>query len=360
MRVNYIKLSELSEQIKDKKRILLYGAGEYAASIFERINDTGQKNTIVVVDKNYLQTSSAISRLGVQVYALDELKPEYSSEEDILIWGIASPDKLRHHIKNDSCFEECLLVWDLWGFWREDDFPENHKSEFDAAKQLLNDEYSKNVFEAFIMAHKGKIDKDIQYATNGTYFNELTCIEREGAFVDCGSFDGSDSLKFMDAHGKDRKVYAFEPDEENYKRILEKMTGIDNFSCVNKGCWSKDDKLHFTSNGDMSSGLKDEGEDIVEVTSIDKTVGDDKVAFIKMDIEGAEYEALIGAKKTISRDMPVLAISAYHRQDDLIRLIPFIKAQENNHEKYQVFLRHHGVVATELVLYGIPVDREKF
>lgn len=87
---------------------------------------------------------------------------------------------------------------------------------------------------------------------------------------------------------------------------------------------------------------------------MDEVVGDEKVAFIKMDVEGAELEALKGARTVIERDMPVLAVSAYHRQEDLITLIPYIHSLCNNSERYDLYLRHHGVVQSELVLYAIP------
>lgn len=120
-----------------------------------------------------------------------------------------------------------------------------------------------------------------------------------------------------------------------------------------------DKLLSFASNGDMSSGLQENGNDTVKVTTIDKVVGNDKVAFIKMDVEGAELEALKGARKVIERDMPILAISAYHRQEDLITLIPYINQLYNENEKYHLFLRHHGVVQTELVIYAIPFKYKK-
>ena len=94
------------------------------------------------------------------------------------------------------------------------------------------------------------------------------------------------------------------------------------------------------------------------VTTIDRAVGEEKVAFIKMDVEGAELEALKGAEGVIARDMPVLAISAYHRQEDLITLLPYISSLHNQKEHYELYLRHHGVVQAELVLYAIPVERK--
>ncbi len=53
--------------------------------------------------------------------------------------------------------------------------------------------------------------------------------------------------------------------------------------------------------------------------------------------------------------MLILTISAYHRQEDLITLISYISNLWNKSERYHLYLRHHGVVETELVIYTIPV-----
>lgn len=95
-----------------------------------------------------------------------------------------------------------------------------------------------------------------------------------------------------------------------------------------------------------------------DVTDIDSVVGKTKIGFIKMDIEGCELKGLHGAATTIKRDYPILAISAYHKKEDLIILPKYIKSLENDEWKYKLYLLHHGVCASELVLYAIPC-REK-
>ena len=132
------------------------------------------------------------------------------------------------------------------------------------------------------------------------------------------------------------------------------MKDYSDIICINKGCWSEEATLHFNSQGDMSSGLDINGNEVVEVTTIDNVVGSTRVAFIKMDVEGAELEALKGAQNVIRRDMPILAISAYHKQEDFITLIPYIADLCNEEEKYCLYLRHHGIVQTELVIYAVP------
>ena len=76
---------------------------------------------------------------------------------------------------------------------------------------------------------------------------------------------------------------------------------------------------------------------------------DRAVGFIKMDIEGAEFDALHGAKNTILRDKPLLAICVYHLRGDLFAIMDYL------HEllpEYRFLLRHYGPLMTETVLYA--------
>lgn len=74
---------------------------------------------------------------------------------------------------------------------------------------------------------------------------------------------------------------------------------------------------------------------------------------IKMDIEGGEYSALLGAKRHIQEDLPKLFLSVYHSNDDLIR-IPRLIADIS--DEYDFYLRYYGgnIYATEIVLICLP------
>ena len=174
----------------------------------------------------------------------------------------------------------------------------------------------------------------------------------------CGSiqraFDAK--YKFVNAYGKERKIFAFEPDAKNYSKLLENTAGLD-LVAVPVGVWSAQTTLYFSPGKDAASGVQEEGTIEIKTDTIDHVVGDHKIAFIKMDVEGSELEALKGAAHVIQRDMPVLAISAYHKQEDLITLPQFIAGCKNENFKYDIFLRHHGCTVPELVLYGIPRKR---
>ena len=88
----------------------------------------------------------------------------------------------------------------------------------------------------------------------------------------------------------------------------------------------------------------------VEAVTIDETIQtDQKIRLIKMDIEGAEYQALVGARKTIQREKPGLAISIYHNPEDYYRLADLIKGYV---PEYNLAVRHHKERHVDTVLYA--------
>ncbi len=88
----------------------------------------------------------------------------------------------------------------------------------------------------------------------------------------------------------------------------------------------------------------------IEATSIDESVSGDKVTFIKLDVEGAEYEALVGAKNTITKHHPRMAISIYHKPEDIFTLPELIMEMEPD---YKFYLRHYQMSRFETILYCV-------
>lgn len=171
-------------------------------------------------------------------------------------------------------------------------------------------------------------------------------------FVDGGSFDGQTSLQFLKwCGGTYKKIYAFEPDPDNIvkcENALRETCG-EKFELVPKGVWNATEELSFRAIANGSSKVEENGNISIQVTSMDEVI-QEKVTFIKLDVEGSEYQALEGAKNLIQKYKPKLAVSIYHKPEDIWELPEFIR--EMNSE-YTFYLRHYSVAASETVLYAV-------
>ena len=171
-------------------------------------------------------------------------------------------------------------------------------------------------------------------------------------FVDGGCYDGRTVRQFIDYCGsRYKKIYSFEPERANYTMALDsfKKDQVRDLMFLNKGLWDCSAILSFTGSASQGSRITDEGNSKIETVAIDEVVGDDRVTFIKLDVEGAEYKALEGARKTISRCRPKLAISVYHKSEDIFELPELILSIN---EEYRFYLRHYQLGQYETILYA--------
>ena len=173
-------------------------------------------------------------------------------------------------------------------------------------------------------------------------------------FVDGGCYDcGTDRLFMKWCGGDYKKIYAFEPDVKNYENCMEAGKDIRDLRLINKGLWSREDVLRFEGNESPGSRIIDTGIQeaaTVQVAAIDEVVGNDKVTFLKMDIEGAELEALKGARETIRKHHPKLAICIYHKKEDVWEIPAYILSVS---EDYRLYIRHYRLNGNETVLYAV-------
>lgn len=118
----------------------------------------------------------------------------------------------------------------------------------------------------------------------------------------------------------------------------------------NAGLWSKNDTLKFTGDENSASTLADNGTINVNVVSLDEILNGQRVTFIKMDVEGAELEALKGAKESILQYRPRLAICIYHKPEDILEIPLYLQSLVPD---YKFYIRHYSDYTIETVLYAI-------
>jgi FkbM family methyltransferase len=136
-------------------------------------------------------------------------------------------------------------------------------------------------------------------------------IEEGDVVIDAGAFPGEFTIY---AAKKGAKVIALEPDHENAEELRKniELNGLDNVEIIEKGLWSGKGQKNVKRDDEFGLGseLSENGDIEAEVTSLDSIC--DSADFIKMDIEGAEIEALQGAEKLIENSRPYLAVATYH------------------------------------------------
>jgi hypothetical protein len=98
------------------------------------------------------------------------------------------------------------------------------------------------------------------------------------------------------------------------------------------------------------SAINDDGSMTIQTACIDNIKDD--ITFIKMDVEGAEMKALYGARKTIEKHRPKLAICLYHNIEDFWN-IPLLLSEW---APYRFHIHHHSNTYLETVLYASARD----
>ena len=222
----------------------------------------------------------------------------------------------------------------------------------------LADEKSRKVLSACIdyRTKRIPIPKELYSEYDQYFVSEIIHLHDGEVFVDGGAYTGDTIQQLLDEARKQkviiRKIIAFEPEDNNYKLLSKFYGNRNNISLVKKGLSDKEDVLLFNANGVVARIVDDENKatDKIEVVNLDNMPECKDVSFIKMDIEGAEWAALHGARNLIIRNKPTLTICLYHSDEDMIRLIEFVHDLD---PEYKLYVRHHSKSNMETVLYAV-------
>lgn len=218
----------------------------------------------------------------------------------------------------------------------------------------LTDDESKRVLMSLILFRCGEVESLVM-SDYPQYISPQVPYASSDQVIDGGAYVG-DTVQCLDEHGINvQAIHAFEPDPENFEALLSYVQQSKQSVIAQQiGLWSSTQVLTFSNNQTVSYGRKidETGSTSIKTTSIDEYAQSKSIVptMIKLDIEGAEQQALQGAKNTISTFKPKLAISVYHIYSDLWRLPNYIKKLNPN---YQFYLGHHRTNWMETVLYGL-------
>lgn len=233
-----------------------------------------------------------------------------------------------------------------------DDLEQNF-SKYQWIYGLLSDAESKNQFSNII---NFKYSYDIDYMRGfesieyRQYFEDFLNLKESGeSFVDVGLYDGYTSEEFIKRCPDYDKVFCFEPEPTNIEIAKKRLESYKNIIFFDKGLADKQQQLRFSNSG-SGSKVSESGETVIEVDRLDNLINE-KVTFIKMDIEGEEGRAIQGALYTIKKYHPKLAISVYHKKDDFWKIPELILSIRSD---YNIYLRHYTQGVDETVMFFIP------
>lgn len=216
----------------------------------------------------------------------------------------------------------------------------------------LSDEKSKVIYNYIIKFRQKGIQKKVppEYCDEVQYFMDEMKFSKDEVFVDCGAYNGDTIEKFFKYCPEYKQIIAFEPEPGNIRKLQTKYQANPKIMLIEAGAWDKAGTVSFVSDGVFGT-IVDDGALSIPVNSIDN-LGLNDVTFIKMDIEGAEMKALIGAKNTILKYKPNLAICLYHSNEDMVDIPEYIHKLV---PEYKLYVRHYDQYSywVETILYAI-------
>lgn len=331
-----------------EKPIVLYGMGNGADKILDWCEANGVHVAGVFASDEFVRGQSF---RGFTVERYDALK-ERLGEELLVVIAFASerPEVLERFA--ELAREQETLAPHLPLFAEEETVSAawlaKHEQELQEVYELLADEQSRRVFSATL---NYKLSGKIEYLFSCTTqrvddIQELIAPTQQEVYMDLGAYNG-DTIKELgeltDWHW--HEIIAVEPDRRNCRklRLLAEELNAKGLSVEvhEAGIWSETGELGFSDSGGRQSTFIGAAKKTVPVTTIDAVAAGRCVTLIKMDVEGAEEQAIAGGRQTLQKFAPKLFVAAYHYDVDLFRLPLLLKKIV---PQYKIYLRKHPYI----------------
>ncbi|MBR1390967.1 MAG: FkbM family methyltransferase [Lachnospiraceae bacterium] len=351
------KILKVIQKLHDEKaEVVLYGAGYCGHEALTLLREGDVKVAAICDD----------FRIGEEIdgETIGDIREITPNEHTVIFITSGFNESMKRNLEMLRLMDHYVEL-DFGRYDREKEtyqWYKNHQTEIEQAYALLEDETSRRWMEELI---NYKISRDSSSFLGNKQYDKpqyfpveegLDLRRKNHVFLDLGAYDGDSCRGFIDyVNGQYEKIIAVEASDINYKKLQTKMSAVTNMELLKTGIYREKGKLKFELNDAKNSFVSEQGTSWLDVDSVDGILGSQRVSFIKMDIEGAEYDALIGAEKTIQRDTPILAVSVYHYTEDLFRLQLLIQEM---HPRYKYYLRHYSPTAIETVLYAVPKEEK--
>ncbi len=335
------------------KPIVLYGMGNGADKIMAVLAHYNIKLKAVFASDEFVRGHSF---KGYHVLKYSDVCRKYTNFIVLVAFGTEKEDVISKIVNISK--EQELYVPDvpvvgggLWNF----EYYKTHENEIKRVYDVFEDDISRKVFEDIL---NYKLSGKIKYLQSSASplvhaYKQILNLGNKETFLDLGAYTGDtveEFIEFMDGY---KKIIALEPDYKNFiklqKRVMDNK--YENVECYNLGAWHEKDSLFCSALAGRNSSLNSKKGKKIAVESVDDLLQGEPVTYIKMDVEGAEKNALIGAKSTINKFKPKLLVSAYHRNEDIFQLPWLIKELNPN---YHIYLRRHPAIpAWNINIYAV-------
>ncbi len=238
----------------------------------------------------------------------------------------------------------------------------SHRDDFVWLFEELGDYRSKYVLTGFleywINYDPGETLGRIRETMYGDYFDlDLIEVLDDEVLVDLGAYTGDTVQEFIRSYNRYKGIYCFEVSPHNVARMKEELAEFENVHLIQKAAGAEKGTIQMkieevvSTDNSLSSDHKGKLMDI-EVATVDDEVSE-PVTMIKMDIEGAEADALEGCRKHILKEQPKLMISVYHNNTDIWKIPRMVREM---YPGYRLYLRANGRQwgPSEIVLFALP------
>ena len=352
-------------------RLVLFGSGNIAAGILAALREDGIE-PIAFSDNSAAKWGSTLE--GLPVLPPEDAVRKHGRDATFLVaiynHRHAFPET-RKQLQSLGAKHITSIVPARWKYhesflpYYRDDLPHKVLEDAEAVHQAFSlwaDDQSRREFVAQVRWRlHGDFDSLAQPSWDDQYFpEELITLTRDEFFVDAGAFDGDTIRAFIARRGSEfRRILALEPDPTNFQRLLDQIASLplsvrEKIDARQVAAGSARTKLRFDNTGSDAAALNQQGELEVDCVPLDELLSGEQPTYIKLDIEGAELEALKGADATLHEARPSVAACVYHRQDHLWQ-IPL--ALERAISDCALHLRSHMYECWETVCYAVPRER---
>jgi FkbM family methyltransferase len=352
------------------KSLVLFGAGNLGRKILAELRKEGIEPR-AFTDNNPLTWGRFID--GIEVLSPQDAAQKFCCQATFIvtIWSPGSHHQFRE-TKRQLLFLNCTNVIPFLSvFWKFQeaflpncflDLPHKIIDERDETKRaflLWEDEPSRATYVSQLKWRMlENYDGLLGSCTDTQYFPDILKLRSDETFIDCGAYDGDTIRDFLKKTNETfSTIHAFEPDPINFNKLsgfVSSFSFKEKITLYQKAVSAQFESLRFSTTGTASSTINVKGQIEVESVPLDGILKKYNPTFVKMDIEGGEIDALMGAEKIIQESVPVLAICVYHRQNHLWKIPLLIKSFS---EQYRFFLKAHQEDGWDVVCYAIPMMR---